>query len=334
MNQHRRLRRLQRAIARAAAETDAPEARCYVALADAARAYFFANDWAGTAEIALRGQALWRDAGRGHTWEVDLFDQFIGWAHLTAGDYRVTADHADRVLRSARRRGDRFIEVGFRVQFPQRYMLDDRPGEGMRDVDDALASWPVPDDLEQISNQFYWAWRGRTMLAIYSGRALADAAALDDGWRRIAHSLLWKVPAVRLDVSVWAGACSLARAAEVRRTDPAQLRTHIADARRHLRTIAVNPLPAHASSAQLFRAVIAHLEGNNDRAVAALRLALQLLDELGMIGPGMAARWQLGRLLGGDEGAALLDASRRWFNSIGTRNPERMAACGMPGIGD
>ena len=64
MNQHRRLRRLTKAIARAAAETDAPEARCYVALAEAARAYFTDNDWPATRDIALRGLELWTAAGR------------------------------------------------------------------------------------------------------------------------------------------------------------------------------------------------------------------------------------------------------------------------------
>ncbi len=332
MNQNRRLRRLEPAIARAAADTDAPEARCYVALADAARAYFFDNDWSATRDISLRGLEVWRAAGRGHTWEVDLFDQFIGWAHATSGDYRVAADHAEQVLRGARRRGDRFIEVGFRVQFPQQYLLDDRPDDGVRDVEDAHASWPMPADIEPISNQFYWAWRARTMLALYAGRAEADAAVIDEGWRRIARSLLWKVPAVRLDVSIWAGALSLARGAEARRTRSGELRRHIADARRHLRTVAASPLPCRASSVSSFRAVIAHLEGDDETAITALRKALPLLDRYQMIGPAVCARWQLGRLVGGDEGAALVDQARTWLRSLRAVNPERVVAMGLPGI--
>jgi tetratricopeptide (TPR) repeat protein len=332
MNQNRRLRRLEQAIARAAADTDTPEARCYVALAESARAYFFDNDWGATRDISVRGLDVWRAAGRGHTWEVDLFEQFIGWAHSTAGDYGVAADHADRVLRSARRRGNRFVEVGFRVQFPQRYLLDDRPDEGVRDVDDALASWPVSDDIEPISNQFYWAWRARVMFALYTGRAEADAAWIDDGWRRIAHSLVWRVPAVRLDVSMWAGAWSLARGAEQKRTGGSELRKHIAAARHHLRAVTASPLPARATPVYSFRAVIAHLEGNDDRAIELLRAALPLHDKFQTIGPAMATRWQLGRLVGGDEGATLIETARTWMRGIGAVNPERVVNVGMPGL--
>lgn len=332
MNQHRRLRRLAAAIDRAVADTDAPEARCYVALADTARAYFVANDWPATRDIALRGLETWVAAGRGHTWEVDLFEQFVGWAHATAGDYRAAADHAERVLRGARRRGDRFIEVGFRVQFPQHYLLDDRAEDGIRDVDDAFASWPAPDALEPISNQFYWAWRSRTMFALYTGRAEADAEYIEDGRRRIERSLLWRVPAVRLDVAVWAGAWSLARAAEARRAGSSAMREHIRQARRRVAVIAASPLPARVSSQHSFRAVIAHLEGNDDKAIEALREAVASFDALHMIGPAMGARWRLGQLLGGDEGAALLERARAWLRGIHAARPEQIVAVAMPGF--
>jgi hypothetical protein len=332
MNQTRRLRRLTKAIARAAAETDAPEARCYVSLAEAARAYFVDNDWPATRDIALRGLELWTAAGRGHTWEVDLFEQFVGWAHLTAGDYRASADHTERVLRGARRRGDRFIEVGFRIQFPARYMLADRPADGVRDVDDALASWTLPEAVEPVSNQFYWGWRSRVALALYAGRIEANAEWIEAGYGRIAASLLWQVPAVRLDVSIWAGAASVVRAAEARRRG-GSVREHLAQARRHMKLIAASPLPARAGSLQSFHAALAHLEGNDDKAIAALRAALPLLEKFNMIGPAQAVRWQLGRLVGGDEGAALIEGARTRLRAMGAVSPERIVALGMPGIG-
>lgn len=332
MNQHRRLRRLTKAIARAATETDAPEAHCYVALAETARAYFVDNDWPATVKTARRGLEMWQGAGGGHTWEVDLFEQFIGWGHATAGEHREAADHAESVLRGARRRGDRFMEVGFRVQFPHRYLLDDRADDGVRDVDDALASWPVPEGLEQISNHFYWAWRSRAILALYAGRALAEADAIEDGRRRIAGSLLWQVPAVRLDVSMWAGACSLARAAELRRTGSSGLHGHINEARRRLKVVAAAPLPARTGTVHSFRAVIAHLEGSDAKAINELRMALPLLEKFNSFGAAAAARWQLGRLVGGDEGAALVEQARAWLQGMRAVRPERMVAWGMPGI--
>src|SRR5688572_9897942 len=51
-------------------------------------AFAFTVPAASPASVVLRfvselrsAVRLWADAGRGHTWEVDLFDQFVGWAH-------------------------------------------------------------------------------------------------------------------------------------------------------------------------------------------------------------------------------------------------------------
>jgi hypothetical protein len=47
-----------------------------------------------------------------------------------------------------------------------------------------------------------------------------------------------------------------------------------------------------------------------------------------------ASRRQLGRLLGGDEGRALIDRADAWMSSQSIRRPDRMAACLAPGFVD
>ena len=175
-----------------------------------------------------------------------------------------SAEHAERVLRGARRRGDRFIEVGFRIQFPARYMLADRPDDGVRDVDDALASWTLPEAVEPISNQFYWAWRSRVMLALYAGRVDADAE-----WHRRRIPSHRREPALasagrtagRLDL----GRCMVGRAGcrgtAARRLRPRPPRP---GAPAH-KMVAASPLPARAGSLQSFRAAIAHSRATTTR---------------------------------------------------------------------
>jgi len=170
------------------------------------------------------------------------------------------------------------------------------------------------------------------MLALYAGRAEADAAWIEEGRRRIERSMLWKVPAVRLDVSIWVGAWTVARAAEVRRRDPSALRAHMTQVRRRIKMIAASPLPARVGSLHSFAAVLAHFEGDDERAITSLRCATALYDGLGTSGPATAARWQLGRLIGGDEGRALTEQARGWLVAQGAVAPERMVAAGMPGI--
>ncbi|HEY5951007.1 MAG TPA: hypothetical protein VIV40_36195, partial [Kofleriaceae bacterium] len=88
------------------------------------------------------------------------------------------------------------------------------------------------------------------------------------------------------------------------------------------------------ASIHAFRAVIAHLHGNDAKAIVELQLAIGLFDQYKMIGPAAAARWQLGRLLGGDEGAALIERSRAWLTASGAARPEHIARLAIPGVGD
>ena len=133
--------------------------------------------------------------------------------------------------------------------------------------------------------------------------------------------------------SIWAGACSVARAAEVRRKGGSDLKGHISDARRRLKIVDGSPLPASKGSVHSFRAVIAHLEGNDAKAIEELRTALPILDAFNTVGAATAARWRLGQLVGGDEGAALIAKARALLKTMRAVRPERMIAWGMPGIG-
>jgi hypothetical protein len=117
-----------------------------------------------------------------------------------------------------------------------------------------------------------------------------------------------------LDDALWSRACDLTQAAKrllhVVVTDGAAL-----------------PWPIAVTASQLDPDEAAD-------AIAELRAALPLLETYNMIGPAAAVRWQLGRLVGGDEGAALIERSRAWLCEIGAVSPERMIGVGMPGIGD
>jgi hypothetical protein len=45
----------------------------------------------------------------------------------------------------------------------------------------------------------------------------------------------------------------------------------------------------------------------------------------------MVTRWRHGSLLGGDQGRAMVDASRAWMIDQGIRNPNRVSRVVAPG---
>jgi hypothetical protein len=83
--------------------------------------------------------------------------------------------------------------------------------------------------------------------------------------------------------------------------------------------------------ASLLRAAIANARDDADAAVAALKLSLETARRAEMSMHGAAAAWQLGRLLGGDEGARLVVDAETAMNAEDIRAPARWAAMLVPG---
>jgi hypothetical protein len=90
-------------------------------------------------------------------------------------------------------------------------------------------------------------------------------------------------------------------------------------------------LRAHVATAML-GAAAARMAGDDEAAVAKLRVADALASEHSMILYGAAARWQLGSLLGASEGAALVSSAEATMRAEGIANPTRFADWFAPGI--
>jgi hypothetical protein len=81
----------------------------------------------------------------------------------------------------------------------------------------------------------------------------------------------------------------------------------------------------------LLRAAIANARDDADAAVAALEASIETARRAEMSMHGAAATWQLGRLLGGDEGARHLAEAEAAMKAEDIRTPDRWAAMLVPG---
>ena len=84
--------------------------------------------------------------------------------------------------------------------------------------------------------------------------------------------------------------------------------------------------------ASLVHASAANVAGERAEAAEALRLAMQRTEAAGMLLHSWAARHQLGALLGGDEGAALVAQAEQAMTTEGVRAPARMARYLLSGV--
>jgi hypothetical protein len=82
----------------------------------------------------------------------------------------------------------------------------------------------------------------------------------------------------------------------------------------------------------IIRAAIAHQKGDEETATGGLRDAVRAFDTLQYKMYAAAARRQLGRILGGEEGQALIERADVAMGEEGVVNPERIAAMLAPGF--
>jgi CheY-like chemotaxis protein len=323
----RRLARMEAAINRALTESSQPGVRVYRSIAQVARAFFFDNDWSGSIRLVERAIADWHATAGGAGWEGDVLDMFLAWSLAAVGDHGRLKVHVDGAIRSAQRTGNRFREVGFRCQFPQRFLIDDRPDDARADVDDAFAAWQVPAGLDSIGNPFFFATKSRTIIAMYRGTHDEDPAPFEDAWQRLEHSLLVHVPAIRMEVALWRGCWRISRA----RRHPAQAKELLARAARDARRVKKSAMAVGPAQGQVLEAAIAHARGDLDTAIDGLTRLLPHFERRGMIGPLAAARWHLGTMVGGDAGTALRAEATTALRAVGVANPERLVHTAIPG---
>jgi hypothetical protein len=326
-SQAKRLARVEAAINRALIESNQPGVRVYRTIGHLSRAFFFDNDWAGSVRLVEPAIAEWKATAGGSGWEGDVLDMFLAWSLAAMGEHGKLRQHVDAAIDSARRTGNRFREIGFRCQFPQRHLIDDRPADALADVDDAIASWQVPAGLDAVGNPFFFATKARTMIALYRGVHDEDPAPFEDAWRRLDASLLVRVPAINMEVALWRGTWRIARA----RREPARAKELLALAARDARRCRASAMAIGPAQAQVLEAAIAHVRGDIDGAVYRLSRLLPHFDRRGMVGPGAAARWHLGAMVGGDAGAGLQSEALATLRGIGAVDPVRIAHAALPG---
>jgi hypothetical protein len=77
---------------------------------------------------------------------------------------------------------------------------------------------------------------------------------------------------------------------------------------------------------------VRQLRGDLDGAVSWWRRAAELCDGVEMRLHAAGVRWELGRLVGGDEGAALSAGAEETLRSAGVRSPVRMVTTFTGGL--
>ncbi|HEY5921714.1 MAG TPA: hypothetical protein VIV11_08585, partial [Kofleriaceae bacterium] len=260
--------------------------------------------------------------------ELDTVSMFCCWCLYYMGEIGELSRRVPAMAEAASRNGNRFTAVTLRSAFPIAWLVRLEPDAVEAELDAAVASWTMPDGSYQLQHMF--ALCSRLELSLYRGDPESVTARIPDEVRRAQRALLDRAPiqALLLRTTLARHALGCAAAAPA---GSSRRRDAIAAARVEQRRSRKLALPIAPYCAQLFDGVIAELEGDDDAAIAAYRDSILGLDRYDTHLYAHAARYRLGNVIGGDEGAKLRADVNAFLTNEGVRDPAAILAMLLPG---
>ena len=229
------------------------------------------------------------------------------------------------LLRELDGRGDLYGATDLRLQeVPTMCLVADDPARAL-----AEAAQPLPggSTTSGYHVHHYLVNLAEALALLYQGKSDEALALVRARWAGLERSYLLRVQYCRI---IMYGLRARAALAAAPPGDAGKsLRAHAAaDARRLER----ERMPWPDALAGLLHAGLAAARGDREAARVQLTAAAAAFDAVDLALHAAVARRRLGRLLGGDEGRALIVAADVWMAGQTIRNPERMTALLAPGF--
>jgi tetratricopeptide (TPR) repeat protein len=290
----------------------------------AGAAEFLIGRYKAALEPLDRAETIFRDRCTGVIWELDTTRIFNLWSLFYLGRLSELSTRCREIFQEAHERGDRYMVAtpGPFVGSFIRLAAADIEG-ARRFANQALGQWSHHGFHIQHLNFYY----GSLYIDSYAGDAAAAWRRITETERLLQSSLLLRIQQVYADVLQHRGRCAVAMAAIS--TDPTPL-LHIAE--NSARRLNRQRLAWTTAFAQLIRSGIASVQGNTERATRLLADTTRRFEAADMNLFAAAARRQLGRSRGGDEGRDLVDRADACMLAESIVNPARMADCLAPGF--
>jgi hypothetical protein len=278
------------------------------------------GDFVAAVPLCDLAAAELRDKCTSVAWELDNASYFATFSLLACGRIRELARRLPAVLEDARGHGDHHGAVLLRIQIGWFVALANDDVEGARaELDATPAEWRS----ERFLLQDAWGMINRVDVALYADDPAAAVALVDATWPKLETSMLLRVQSLRVRAEYAAGRAALATALAV--NDEAGKRVGLARAARAAKVIARARWSLARGFALLLEAGIASASARPK--AESMKLYEQAAAELEARGAhlhALAAQISLGRLQGGDAGAALVARSEKEMRDEQIAEPFKM----------
>jgi hypothetical protein len=288
-------------------------------------ASYMLEDWTTASGHFSEAIVGFRDRCVGAAYELATVRNMLGRALANRGRLGELEAQVAPTLRDAIRRNDLFNVVNVRTTAGAILALahDDIDGAAS-EIDEAEAA--LSPSGFQVQHVYWLIAAG--MRDLYRGVPEEGLARLATHQAALKRSLLESVPSVRVMTTHLRARLHLALALR----DKAHRDEHMEVASRCAHRLRSEQLPASEAFASLIEGTLLLLRGSRDEGIRDLRHAVGLFDKSDMSLCAAAGRDVLGRLVGGDEGRALVEAAHACFAREGIVSIERFVGLYAPGV--
>ncbi|MBI4956732.1 MAG: protein kinase [Myxococcales bacterium] len=296
--------------------------RCEGALGVAAA---FTGRFAMAARSCAAAEVLLGEHGRGATWELATVQHLALYASVHLGELSTVCARAPELLRDYRAREDLYAASGAATHYANlAWLVTDGPVRA-REVVRGAASW-FP--AERFHLPHYDAVVAHVHLDLFEQRASDALGRAEELWRALRSSLLLRVEAVLVDALFLRTRALVALAAANRAERGVLLARAALDVARLARTQSI----LARALALLTGASVLDVAGFRARACRRLGRAIEALDAVDARLLAASARFRLGLLRGGSEGAALAALARPRLVPVPACDLDAFTAIFTPGF--
>jgi hypothetical protein len=288
-------------------------------------AAFLIGKWKDATRLCSAAVTILRDRCTGVTWELNLAQNFFLFSLVYRGELREAAGHLPDLLRSARERGNVYLEFELSTRLALIWLAADRPREAEDRANDAIARWAQ----RGFERPHYHHLLTIVQTRLYEGRALEALELMERHRNVLTQKHFVRVQHTRLETAIFRARCALAVAAlgvqaSAMRKAAATEATKISHER----------MPWSDPFARLIRSTIAFQEGRVATAAEELSDAASGFVAADMQLYATVCRMRLGALDHGNPGAASRAETERFMTLQDVRNPVSLARLLAPGLPD
>ncbi|MFM9960392.1 MAG: protein kinase domain-containing protein [Planctomycetaceae bacterium] len=285
---------------------------------------FMKGRWAESIQTLDQAAATFSKSCRGVHWELGTARLFSLYGMFWSGRIAEHRRRSTELHAAAVSHGDFYAELSLGTyDLPFQRLVVDAPDEAARVLDNYAGRL----QLGRYSLQDLFVMLQRNYLGLYCGQPEVAWQVISSSWKELQRSLLLMGEHIRMACWEARARAAIACVAEGIASDRSRR-----EARRAIHKIEREHLPRFACLPPAFRAGLAAADGDKSQADRRLREAIELASQSSMVIYLHPARWQLGRLIGGREGAELTGSAEHWMQQEGIRHPARFSAMMIPGF--